>query len=193
MMRLVSSVGLVFLLAIGGGAASVHVALDRLAGFDGLSVGSWVAFPNRGTPGADPYSKARFSRNAELPLGKAEGLAFTAAADSAGEPLRRACSYRIEGKVPAARFWTLYASDAAARPLPAQKLRWPGLHSMQVLRRADNSFEIVASPAPHPGNWLSTGGDGTMNLVLTLYDAPALGNPDAAEVELPLIYRTGCE
>lgn len=193
MIRLVAAVGLVFVLAIGGGAASVYVALDRLAGFDGLSVGPWIAYPNRGTPGADPYSKARFARSAELPLGKAEGLAFVAAADSSGELLRRACSYRIEGRVPATRFWTLYPADAEARPLAALPMRWPGLHSMLVLLRADNSFEIVAGPQPHPGNWLSTGGDGTMSLVLTLYDAPALGGSDAPQVDLPQIYRTGCE
>ena len=192
-MRLVVSVLLVFLVAIGGGAASVQFALDRLAGFDALTVGPWTAFPNRGTPDADPYSKARFSRDAELPLGQAEGLAFRATVDSAGTPLRQACSYRIEGKVPAARLWTLYpAADAAAPPAP-RTMPWPGLHSMQILRRADDTFEIVASPAPHPGNWLATGGDGTMTLVLTLYDAPAIGGPGAAQVELPQIYRAGCE
>ena len=193
MMRLALSVAIVFILAIGVGAASVRYALDHLAGFDGLSIGPWIAFPNRGTPSADPYSKARFSRDAELPLGQSEGLAFIAAADSAGAPLRRACSYRIEGKVPAARFWTIYSSADGGTPLPSLRPRWPGLHSMQVLRRNDDSLDIIASPVPHPGNWLATGGDGTMNLVLTLYDAPAISNPDAAQLELPLIYRTGCE
>ena len=193
MMRLALSVAVVFILAVGGGAASVRYALDRLAGFEGLSVGSWIAFPSRGTPGADPYSKARFSRNAELPLGQAEGLAFVAAVDSAGAPLRRACSYRIEGKAPAARFWTLFPTTDGATPSQLPQMRDTGLHSMQILRRNDDSFEIVASPAPQPGNWLATGGDGTMNLVLTLYDAPAISNPDAAQLELPLIYRTGCE
>jgi hypothetical protein len=192
-MRLVSTVAIVFILAIGGGAASVQYALNRLAGFDGLTVGPWIAYPNRGTPGADPYSKARFSRTAELPLGRAEGLAFVASVDSASAPLRRSCSYRIEGKVPAARFWTLYPSVDGATPLQASILRRQGLHSMQILRRDDDSFEVVASPVPHPGNWLATGGEGTMNLVITLYDAPAINNPDAAQVELPLIYRTGCE
>lgn len=191
MMRLALSVAAVFVLAIGGGAVSVGYVLDRMPGLEGLSVGPWIAFPNRGTPGADPYSKARFSRDAELALGRAEGLAFTASVDSAGAPLRRACDYRIEGKVPAARFWTLHPS--ADGTVPSGRLREPGLHSMRILRRDDDSFEIVASPAPQPGNWLATGGDGTMTLVLTLYDAPAVGSPDAAQLELPLIYRTGCE
>lgn len=193
MIRLALSVAVVFVLAIGGGAASVRFALDRLAGLEGLTVGSWVAFPSLGTPGADPYSKARFSRNAELPLGQAEGLAFVADVDSAGAPLRRACTYRIEGRVPAARFWTLFPTTDGAAPSQPLHMRDPGLHSMRVLRRNDDSFDIVASPAPQSGNWLATGGDGTMSLVLTLYDAPALGSPDAAQLELPLIYRTGCE
>lgn len=193
MMRLALSVAVVFVLAIGGGAASVRFALDRLAGLEGLAVGSWIAFPRLGTPGADPYSKARFSRTAELPLGQAEGLAFVASVDSAGAPLRRACTYRIEGRVPAARFWTLFPATGGAAPSQPLHAGDPGLHSMRILRRNDDSFEIVAGPAPQPGNWLATGGDGAMNLVLTLYDAPAIGTPDAAQLELPLIYRTGCE
>jgi hypothetical protein len=193
MMRLVLSVALVFILAIGGGAVSVRYALDHMAGLEGLRIGPWTAFPDRGSPRADPYSKARFSRNAELPLGLSEGLAFVAGVDSSGAPLRRACSYRIEGKAPAARFWTLHPSvDGGASPQP-QKLRWPGLHSMQILRREDDTFEVIASPRPHPGNWLMTSGEGPLGLVFTLYDAPAIRSLDVARVDLPLIYRTGCE
>ena len=192
-MRLVLSVAFVFVLAIGGGALSVRYALDHLPGGDALSIGPWVAFPNRGTRGADPYSKARFSRTAELPLGQSGGLAFVASVDSGGVPLSQTCGYRIEGKAPAARFWTLYASAGDATPVRSQLPRWPGLHSMQILRRGDDSFEVIASPVPQPGNWLTTGGGGMLRFVFTLYDAPALGNPEAAQVELPLIYRIGCE
>ncbi|RST78961.1 DUF1214 domain-containing protein [Aquibium carbonis] len=193
MMRLVLSVALVFVLSIGGGAATVRYALDHLAALEGLTIGPWIAFPDRGSPDADPYSKARFSRKAELPLGPSEGLAFVAGVDSAGAALRRDCSYRIEGKAPAARFWTLHPSAESGTPPEPQAMRWPGLHSMQILRREDDSFEVTASPRPHPGNWLVTGGEGPLSLVFTLYDAPTIRNLDAARVDLPLIYRAGCE
>lgn len=192
MIRFVLSVAVVLAIALGGGAASVWYALDRL-NFETLAVGPWIAFPNRGTPDADPYSKARFSRNAELPLGQAEGLPFLAAADSSGQPLQRSCTYRVEGTVPAARFWTIYLSPDGIVPLPQMAPRWPGLHSMQILRRPDDSFEIAAGPRPHPGNWLTTSGEGPMVMVLTLYDAPAMVNPDATQVDLPQIYRLACD
>jgi hypothetical protein len=193
MMRVVVSVAVVFLLSIGGGAASVWYVLDHVPGFNRLSIAPWTAFPLRGTPEADPYSKARFSRNAELPLGQAEGLSFAAAVDSSGAALRRECSYRIEGRVPAARFWTLYASRDGVAPIELPAGLRSGLHSQQVLRRNDDSFELEADDRPRPGNWLATSGRGPMVLVLTLYDAPAVNNPDIAQVGLPQIYRTACD
>jgi hypothetical protein len=192
-MRVVFSVAVILALSIGGGAASVWYVLDRVPGFNRLVIPPWAAYPLRGTPEADPYSKARFSRNAELPLGQAEGLAFAAAVDSSGAALRRECSYRIEGRVPAVRFWTLYPSRDGVVPIDLPAGLRSGLHSQQVLRRPDDSFELEASGRPRPGNWLVTGGRGPMVLVLTLYDAPAVNNPDTAQVELPQIYRTGCD
>ncbi len=192
MIRIVIPVALVLIIAVGGGAASVWYAVNEFEGFNALHVGPWTAYPSRGTPDADPYSKARFARDAELPLGRAEGLAFIASRDTSGQQLRRRCTYRVEGTVPVARFWTLYAAAADMAPSPRPDAP-EGLQSQQIVRRKDNSFEITASAHPSAGNWLVLSGAGPMSLVLTLYDAPALNNVDAVELELPQIYRIGCD
>ncbi len=191
-MRVLFSVALVLLVSIVGGAASVWYAVNEIGGFSALHVGSWTAYPERGTPDADPYSKARFARDAELPLGRAEGLSFVATQDSSGLELRRRCAYRIEGTVPVSRFWTLYAATNGLSPIPNGNRR-PGLQSLQIVRRPDNSFEISAGPNPAPGNWLPLTGEGPMSFVLTLYDAPALSDAGSIELELPRIYRAGCD
>ncbi|MEX0408141.1 DUF1214 domain-containing protein [Aquibium sp. LZ166] len=192
MTRVLLSVALVLALSIGGGAASVWYAVNEIGGFGALHVGSWTAYPERGTPDADPYSKARFARDAELPLGRAEGISFVAAKDSSGLELRRRCTYRIEGTVPVSRFWTLYAAANGLSPIRHENRR-PGLQSLQILRQPDNSFEIAAGPHPAPGNWLPLTGEGPMSLVLTLYDASALNDAGSIELELPRIYRAGCD
>ncbi|QDZ01104.1 DUF1214 domain-containing protein [Nitratireductor mangrovi] len=194
MIRTAFLVAVAVAIAIGGGAGSVWLALNTIDGVGTLTVGRWTAYPDSGTPDIDPYGKARFARDAELPLGRAEGLYFLADSDSSGQTLRRNCAYRLEGTVPVARFWTLYAADRVRSPTQGERTaRVAGLHSRQVLRRADNSFDIAVGRHPAPGNWLPLEGVGDMVLVLTLYDTPVANGADERDIEMPRIYRTGCD
>ena len=179
-------------IAIGGGAASVWYALEAQEGVGAVTIGSWTAYPTMGAPDADPYSKARAARQGLLALGRAEGLAFLATHDATGASLSRRCSYLIEGSTPPARFWTLYVADRSLRMLPLARLRKPALQSLAILRNPDNSFVIAVGPEATPGNWLSTGGEGPMVFVLTLYDTPVSGSIGVEDVELPQVLRTGC-
>lgn len=179
-------------IAVGGGAASAWYALESAEGIGALTVRGWTAYPDAGSPQADPYSKARVAREADLPLGRAEGISFSTARDSGGEPLRRQCSYRIEGEVPSARFWTVHVAAANAAD-GAPDGRAAALSSLALLREADSSVVVVASRHPAPGNWLALDGQGAMRLVLTLYDTPVASNEDIAETELPQVLRIGCD
>ena len=49
-------------IAIGGGAASAWYALGSIGALDTILVGGWVAYPDAGTPQADPYAKARIRK-----------------------------------------------------------------------------------------------------------------------------------
>lgn len=179
--------------ALVGGAGSVWLALERDFGFGAVAIGNWVAFPDYGTPQADPYSRARFSREADLALGRAEGLVFTARRDEAGAPLSRRCTYRMEGSLPPARFWTLSARDPDNAVIRIEGGRSPALHSRALLGRADESVLASISAHPMPGNWLAVDGAGAMALVLTLYDTAIASSARIAEVELPRIVREGCD
>jgi len=183
---------LTLVIAIGGGTASLWYALRAQDGVGAITIGVWTAFPDIGTPNADPYSKARVARQGILSLGRAEGLAFAAEREAGGAPLRRECSYRIEGSTPPARFWTLYAADRASRVIKAVDGRESALHSLELLRQPDNSFAIAVGSRAAPGNWLAVSGSGAMRLVLTLYDTPIADSTGIAEVELPLVIEAGC-
>ncbi|WP_353642152.1 DUF1214 domain-containing protein [Mesorhizobium sp. WSM2239] len=184
---------LTLVIAIGGGTASLWYVLRAQDGVGAVTIGGWTAFPDIGTPNADPYSKARVAREGILSLGRAEGLAFAVERDADGALLRRECSYRIEGSTPPARFWTLYAADGAGRAIKAVDGRESALHSLELLRQPDNSFVIAVSSRPAPGNWLTVSGSGAMRLVLTLYDTPIADSTGIAEVELPLVVEAGCD
>lgn len=180
-------------IAIGGGTASLWYALKVQDGAGAVTVGNWIAFPDIGTPNADPYSQARVARQGLLSLGRAEGLAFVAERDAAGALLRRGCAYRIEGSTPPARFWTLHAADRAGRAVRGGDGRASALHSLELLRQSDNSVAIAVGSQPAPGNWLAVSGSGAMRLVLTLYDTPVAGSTGIAEIQLPRVLGAGCD
>jgi len=179
--------------AIGGGGASVWYALKMQDGIGAIRVGQWTAFPDIGTPDADPYSKARVAREGVLPLGQAEGLTFVAGSDADGAPLRRECAYSVSGALPPARFWTLYAADTSLDVIRTGKMRSATMQSYQALRQPDNSLEISVGGHPAPGNWLLSGGAGEMFLVLTFYDTPIATSTGLSDLALPAIKKTGCD
>ncbi|WP_274424887.1 DUF1214 domain-containing protein [Chelativorans sp. YIM 93263] len=183
----------VLAIALGGGTASVWYVLEELPAFGIVRIGEWTASPHFGTPDAGPYVRARFAREGGIPLGQSEGIAFTATRDSGGAPLRRECSYHIEGPFPSARLWTLYAAAPSGEPLPSFARRRPALHSRMLLRQPDNGFTITVAPKPAAGNWLATGGSGPMHLVLTLLDTPVSTGLQLGQPQMPEITRTECD
>jgi hypothetical protein len=193
MLRIAALALLVLAVAIGVGAGSAWYALDAEEGIGALTVGNWTAYPDIGSPDADPYAKARIARDGVLALGRAEGLSFIARRDSAGDGLDRACRYTIEGPFPPARFFTLYAADRTLTPLPRRGLRAAALHSYALLRNSDNSITIATGTQAAPGNWLALPGSGPFALVLTLYDTPIATSTGIDEVALPQIIRGACD
>ncbi|MBO6719140.1 MAG: DUF1214 domain-containing protein [Rhizobiaceae bacterium] len=193
MIRAIFLTAVVLAISIGGGAASVWLALSASEGIGAVVISGWTAFPDVGTPHADTYSKARFAREGGLSLGRAEGITFVAQQDTSGNRLRRRCTYQIEGEIPSARFWTLYAADDQRVVLPPTVRRIPALHSQEMLRTVDGAISITASPHPAPGNWLGLSGSGPMQFVLTLYDTPAATSSRVFEISLPQVLRVGCD
>lgn len=193
MLRNLFLIALTLTLAIGAGAGSAWYALQMPDGIGAIRVGAWTAYPNAGTPDADPYSKARVAREGLLALGQAEGLAFIAVSDSAGDALRLGCDYRVEGSTPAARFWTLYATDSSHAVLPFDGAHRPAMHSQEILRAPDNTFSIALGPHPVPGNWIRLQGTGAIALVFTLYDTPVTSSSGVADLEMPQVLKTGCD
>lgn len=180
-------------IAIGGGAASVWLALDSDFDFGSIRIGAWVAHPARGTPDADPYARARFSREADLALGHAEGLTFLAYTDEAGDHLDFDCRYVIQDGLPPARFWTLHARDSSGHVSRLSGARPAGLHSLALLRERNNTVTTMVSRQPAPGNWLAIDGKGEFFLVLTLYDTAITSSSRIADVELPRVTKVSCD
>lgn len=184
---------LVLVIAVGLGGGSVWYALDARTGVGAIRIGPWTAFPDIGTPQADPYTQARTAREGVLSLGRAEGLAFVAEKDSDGAPLRRQCRYTIDGGFPTARFFTLYAADASLDPIDTGSPRRSVLQSYQLLWRVDDTALIATGSSPLPGNWLAVSGAGPLYFVLSFYDTPIATSTGLSDVKLPEIRKAGCD
>ncbi len=174
------------------GLAATALVLAR--GWDpgAVSVGPWLTHLQVGTVAIDPYARAELARGGGVPMAANEGLVFTATEDGTGYRLLRTCRYRIGGDVPAARFWTLTATDADGRTFDGPAHR-SAFTSADVVRNLDGRFTIETAPSARPGNWLPLSGEGPLTLTLRLYDAPSSGDPgEVASASLPSIARLAC-
>lgn len=190
-MRFLIDLAVAIVVAVAVGVSSAWYAIDRGRLFGAVSAGAWTAWPQEGTPDADPYSLAMLARTGEVPLGAGEGLSFTAKADTAGAPLSGTCTYAVVGATPPARLWTLTANDASGR-LMVNVAHRPGFHSREIVRRADGTFRIIVSPHVASGNWLPIGTVGRFQLVLRLYDTPLTTGSQIADLVMPAIEQVSC-
>ena len=189
-MRLLVNLLIAIVIAAVVGIGSALLVLDREQLFGAVTRGAWTAWPERGSPGADPYSRAELARSGAVPLGSGEGLAFIATTDDGGAALTAVCSYAVSGQTPPARLWTLTVGDADGR-LFANPAGRTFLHSREILRREDGSFTIVIGADAEPGNWLPVTGNGPLRLTLRLYDTPLTSSGIGAAV-MPAIARERC-
>ena len=190
-MRFAFDIAIAFLVAVATSVASAWWAVEHAPLFNALRVGAWVAWPHAGSPDADPYDLAAASRSADLPLGSAEGLVFTASSDDQGAQLDGSCTYEVAGTTPPARLWTLTAYDGAGRIMPNPANRF-AYDSRSILRRSDGSFVIAVAPRVQPGNWLPAAAATRFILVLRLYDTPLTSTARPAAITMPAVRRTGC-
>ncbi|TYC56469.1 DUF1214 domain-containing protein [Rhodobacterales bacterium] len=193
--RTLASIFLVVMLAALLGISSAYLVIEREQPLNSVTIGPWQAYPKAGTSEADPYSVAIYTRGAVVPLASGEGLALIAREDSAGHDLDPTCVYRISGRTPSARLWTLTALDGRGRL--AETL--PGrvhLSSPNLLRDPDGSFEVTAARRPYSGNWLplaaNAGASDGLRFVLRIYDAPVTTGAALDGVSMPAITRLGC-
>ncbi|MCX5512153.1 hypothetical protein C3941_08785 [Kaistia algarum] len=189
-MRLLIDLAIAIAVAAVLGFGSVMLVLDRDSLFGAVTRGEWTAWPESGSPNADPYSEAILARSGEVPLGNGEGLAFIADHDAQGRRLSGRCLYRIDGQTPLARLWTLTVYDREGH-LMANPAGRTSFTSREILRREDGSFAIAVSSEVQPGNWLPVASDADLRLVLRLYDTP-LTSSGIGDAALPAIKRGPC-
>lgn len=184
-------------LAIAAGLASAWGLLGTSATF-GEAAGPWRVSLLAGSADADLYTRARVAIGGLLALNRQETMYYLASTDSAGAPLRSRCTYRVSGRPPAARWWsvTAYADDHF---LFADEARRYSVNGASAPLDASGRFAFVSAPRPpaHAASgaggqrWLPTPGDRGLLFTLRVYNpAPALAAAPAS-LDPPRIERLG--
>ncbi|WP_181704324.1 DUF1214 domain-containing protein [Chthonobacter albigriseus] len=189
-MFLVLRLLIVALLGAGLGLGSVWFVLETSALDAGTAIGPWRV--QTGETGSDrhPYAAARASREGRIGLGPAEGVAFEARFDAAGQPFNPACHYTIEGALPPADLWTLAVTDDAGH-LPRNPAGRTGFTSRDAIRQPDGGILITVGRTARPGNFVPTGSLASLVFTLRIY-APGLSARLPGPELLPAIRRLSC-
>jgi hypothetical protein len=173
------------------GAVSARWAIFHVGQQQKIRVGPWSTSLATGSGDAGMYLRARVAIAGLFALAPPEALYFTAVNDDAGRPLRQRCSYLVEGRALAARWWSLtaYGDDSFLIANAANRFSFT-MADLPIA--ADGTFRIVTGPEQQPGSWLPTGdGAGGFNLTFRVYNPPPALLADLAHVGLPSIKRFG--
>jgi hypothetical protein len=172
------------------GLAATWATVIRGGWGGNLSDGPWKTNLNTGSTEGSMYLRAQVAVHGLLALNRSETIYYTANTDSAGERLRGACVYRIDGRDPPTRWWSITAYGADDYLIPNQA----GVYSASmnsVARAGDGRFAVTVAKAGSGANWIPVA-DGPFSLSIRLYNPDANVAADPAHVALPTIRKERC-
>jgi len=177
-------------IVLGIGSANFVLKRGQLGG--GFAVGPWKTGTDFGSAGAGMYTRARVARYGLLALDRKETMYYTAAHDDAGEALSGRCTYVLEGKDLAARWWsvTAYGPDSYLIPNEA------GIYSFAkttVKREADGHYVVRISADRQEGNWLPVKPGENFDLTARFYNPDQSVYEAPGSVALPSIRKESCK
>ncbi|MEL8054743.1 MAG: DUF1214 domain-containing protein [Pseudomonadota bacterium] len=163
-----------------------------------LIIDDWASDWSIGSETANPYVRARVARHGLLALRKEEAVYFTKATDQSGEPLREACTYRVEGSSLPATWWSITLYDAQSRlPMNTDSRLSFDKTQAEFAFGGDAAwlFDVRASAiADDSLPWVSSRAAGEFDLMLRLYRPTADFLDDPVSVlDPPQIIRLACD
>ena len=182
--------GVLVALILGGviGIGSAVLAFEQGASAGNVINGPWRTNLAVGSQQADLYTRAWVAVHGLLALNQSETIYYHAYSDDNNQLLSGDSVYRIEGKAPDARWWsiTLYGEDDFLIPNELNRYSYSG---NSVTYDRDGKFTIYISKAQQPGDWLPMGDQKKFSLSLRLYNPGEFMRKNPTAVELPHIIR----
>ncbi len=157
----------------------------------GVKNGPWATSLYTGSSEGGPYLRAQIAVHGLLALSREEAMYYTTLTDSDGAVFDGRCKYRLEGRDPPSRWWsiTAYGPDDFLIPNDADTY---SVSTNSVVRNQDGSFVVTLSRAKADGNWIPIV-PGRFDLTIRLYNPQAQVIADPAQVPLPVVKKVACE
>src|SRR5262249_53538157 len=170
------------------GLASVTAAIDGSIGGISESLGQWKIWPLAGAAAADPYTRAHFTAEDRLPPNSFEVQEYETAGGSEGRTPDSSCTYRLNGRMPPARWWSVWAMVAGLNP----DQQPGGVTSNDVIYDAKGELMISLSPTPQTGQWIHLNDYGSFSVIMRLYNPAVSFRRNAMQEPLPVLARVNC-
>lgn len=171
------------------GLAATWLSVSRLS-IGTVSDGPWRTSLLIGSEQSGPYLRANVALHGLFALNRGETMYYTADHDSAGGWLDGNCVYKIEGREPSARWWSITAYGADDYLMANKYGKW-SISGETVQLKSDSTFVITASPRKAFSNWLPLT-QRRFSLTIRLYNPGAGVVNDPANAMLPTIKRSVC-
>jgi hypothetical protein len=172
------------------GLAATWLTVIRGTMAGAIDDGPWRTSLDAGSRGGGIYLRARVAVHGLLALNRSETMYYTASQDGGGARFDGACTWRIEGRDPPARWWSITAYGADDFLIPNAAGRY-SVSKNSVRRAADGRFTITLSKRPAVRNWIALA-DGRFNVSLRLYNPDPKVAADPQHVVLPTIEKVSC-
>ena len=170
------------------GVGSAVYAYDAVTGARSISNGPWQTNLAFGSVQAGPYVRTATAVHGLLALNESETIYYSAYTDDNRQPLSSEFDYRIEGKTPDARWWsiTIYGSDDF---LIANQMNRYSCNANNVTCDSSGKFTVYISKTQKPGSWVPLGDQKKFFVTLRLYNPGQTIRNSPGAVELPRIIR----
>ena len=186
--KIIIAVLVALVLGTGIGVGTAVYGYDAVASVRSITNGPWQTNLTYGSEEAGPYIRAATAVHGLLALKQSETIYYFANSDDKGQPLSSDFDYRIEGKTPDARWWsiTIYGADEFLIP---NELNRYSCNANNVPYDSSGQFSVYISKTPKPGVWVPLGDQKKFLLTLRLYNPGQTVRNGPGTVELPHIIR----
>ncbi len=184
----------VLVFALVAGLGTVWWRVQQGVGSGNVQSGPWMTNAHVGAPSADAALRASVAVVGLLALNRSETVYYNAWSDSDGAPLSSDCVYRIVGRDPPARWWSITAYGADHYLIPNAAHGY-SVGRTTVERDAAGEFVVRVGGAPAARNWIATPPAAPpvpFSLTLRLYNPEDVVTRDLAALPLPRIEREAC-
>jgi hypothetical protein len=186
--KIIIAVLIALVVGSGIGFGSAVYAYDAITRLQTVKDGPWQTNLASGSEQANPYNRADTAVHGLLALNQSETIYYVANTDDSGRQLNGNLDYRIEGKAPDARWWsiTVYGADDY---LIANELNRYSCNAKNVTCDSNGKFVVYISKTQKQGLWLPLGDQKKFVLQLRLYNPGQSVRSSPSTVELPHIFQ----